>query len=74
MLNQIMIWPVMLASWARSRFLSHDETGASLVEYALLLALIAVVAIGALAALGHSVSGTVNHVSNVIGNGVTTTT
>ncbi|MGA3218804.1 MAG: Flp family type IVb pilin [Acidimicrobiales bacterium] len=64
MLNQIIIWPGVLVSWARRRFSGHDELGASLVEYALLLALIAVVAIGALTVLGHTVTNTVNTVTN----------
>ena len=45
-----------------------DEQGASLVEYALLLALIAVVAIVALAFLGGSVSNTLNSVGSSINN------
>ena len=45
----------------------RTDCGASLVEYALLLALIAVVAIGALVFLGNSVSNTLNHVANNIG-------
>ncbi len=44
-----------------------DEAGAALVEYALLLALIAVVALGALAFLGHNVTGTLNNVGSSIG-------
>jgi Flp pilus assembly pilin Flp len=61
----------------RVPFTHRDETGASLVEYALLLALIAVVAIGALVFLGHTVSNTLNNVGNDIaggGGGTTTTT
>jgi pilus assembly protein Flp/PilA len=46
--------------WTRCK----DEVGASLVEYALLLALIAVVAIVALTFLGHSVSNTLNSVGS----------
>ena len=42
------------------------EDGASLVEYALLLALIAVVAIGALVFLGNSASNTLNQVANSV--------
>jgi pilus assembly protein Flp/PilA len=41
-----------LATWLRARF--DDEKGASLVEYALLLALIAVVCIGAITILGQN--------------------
>jgi pilus assembly protein Flp/PilA len=41
----------VLATWLRARF-GNTERGASLVEYALLLALIAVVCIVAVTALG----------------------
>ena len=51
------------ATWNR-----RDEVGASLVEYALLLALIAVVALVALHFLGGSVSNTLNNVGSSIGN------
>ena len=51
------------ATWNR-----RDEVGASLVEYALLLALIAVVAIVALHFLGGSVSNTLNSVGSSINN------
>ena len=46
----------------------RDEVGASLVEYALLLALIAVVALVALHFLGGSVSNTLNSVGSSISN------
>lgn len=42
--------------WKRVRDRHEDDRGASLVEYALLLALIAVVCIGAVSFLGHSAS------------------
>jgi pilus assembly protein Flp/PilA len=73
MLNQIMLWQAMIVGWARDRVSSKDDTGASLVEYALLLALIAVVAIGALSLLGGAVTNTIHNVTNVI-NGSTPTT
>ena len=47
-------------TWSRGK----DELGASLVEYALLLALIAVVAVVALGFLGGSVSHTLTNVNN----------
>lgn len=46
----------------------RDDLGASLVEYALLLALIAVVAIVALHFLGSSVANTLNSVGSSINN------
>jgi pilus assembly protein Flp/PilA len=54
-----------LAGWMRAR-LGDDERGASLVEYALLLALIAVVCIIAVTALGNSASSKLDTVSNSI--------
>ena len=45
----------VLKTWLESKF-TTDERGASMVEYGLLLALIAVVAIVAVKALGGSVS------------------
>ena len=44
-----------LATWLRARF-SESERGASLVEYALLVALIAVVCIIAVTVLGKNAS------------------
>lgn len=45
----------ILKTWLQAKF-THDERGASMVEYGLLLALIAVIAIVAVRALGTSVS------------------
>ena len=62
-----MLWrTTMLTGWARGVVHRADETGASLVEYALLLALIAVVAMTALVFLGHTVANTLNNVGNDI--------
>jgi pilus assembly protein Flp/PilA len=41
-----------------------DESGATAAEYALILALIAAVIIGALSALGKNISTTLNSVSS----------
>jgi pilus assembly protein Flp/PilA len=46
--------------------LRDREEGQALVEYALLLSLIAVVSIGILTALGKSVSGIFNNVNNAL--------
>ena len=67
MLNKLAIAQLTLRTWITSR-LSFDDVGASLVEYALLLALIAVVAITALIFLGHSVNNTLQNVGNNIAN------
>lgn len=69
MLNQIMLWQAMFTGWVRGHLPGKDDTGASLVEYALLLALIAVVAIGALIFLGQTVSNTLSNVAQNIANG-----
>jgi pilus assembly protein Flp/PilA len=64
--ERIKMWPVLFVDWAQRKLTGRGETGASLVEYALLLALIAVVAIGAIFFLGNSVNNQLNHVANVI--------
>ena len=55
-----------LAAFMRARF-GNTERGASLVEYALLLALIAVVCIVALNFLGSSASNKLTSVGSSIG-------
>lgn len=46
----------LAATWLRARFANDDDRGASLVEYALLVALIAVVCILAITFLGKEAS------------------
>ena len=53
-----------LATWLRARF--DEERGASLVEYALLVALIAVVCIAAISLLGGNASTKFSSVANSI--------
>lgn len=65
-MKRIMIWPVLLVNWAQQKFTGRGDVGASLVEYALLLALIAVVAIGAIAFLGGAVNNQLHNVGSVI--------
>lgn len=65
-MNRLAIMQATVLSWFKS--FGEQERGASLVEYALLLALIAVVAIVALVFLGGSVSHTLNNVGNAINN------
>ena len=55
-----------LANWLRARI--DDERGASLVEYALLVALIAVVCIAAISLLGGSAATKFSTVANSISN------
>jgi pilus assembly protein Flp/PilA len=53
-----------LATYLRARF--EDERGASLVEYALLVALIAVVCIAAVTLLGRNASTKLSSVGSAI--------
>lgn len=55
-----------LANWMRARF-ADSERGASLVEYALLVALIAVVCIAAVTILGNSASNKFTDVGSSLG-------
>ena len=54
------------SAWLRARF-GDTERGASLVEYALLVALIAVVCIAAVTLLGGNAKSKFNTVGNSIG-------
>lgn len=56
-----------IASYVASR-VTKDERGASMVEYALLLALIAVVCIAAVKTLGSSAAQKFTDVSNNVSN------
>jgi pilus assembly protein Flp/PilA len=57
----------VFALWARARY-GNDERGASLVEYALLVALIAVVCIAAITLLGRNAGTKFSTVANSISN------
>jgi pilus assembly protein Flp/PilA len=54
-----------LATWLRARF--DEERGASLVEYALLVALIAVVCIAAITLLGNNAASKFSTVAGSVG-------
>jgi pilus assembly protein Flp/PilA len=54
-----------LATWLRARF--DSERGASLVEYALLVALIAVICIVAVGVLGRNANSTFENVGGSLG-------
>ena len=54
-----------LATWLRARF-GDSERGASLVEYALLVALIAVVCIAGIKLLGTSINTKFSNISTEI--------
>jgi len=57
----------VLKTWLQAKFNLADERGASMVEYGLLLALIAVIAIVAVKALGTSVSTKFSSVNSELG-------
>ncbi len=65
-MTQLTMLYLNVVGWFQDR--ERDERGASLVEYALLLVLIAVVAIAALTFLGGTVANTFNNVGNAINN------
>jgi pilus assembly protein Flp/PilA len=56
----------IVAPYVRARWGGNDETGASLVEYALLVALIAVVCIVAITFLGQSTGSKLSEVTSGI--------
>jgi pilus assembly protein Flp/PilA len=60
-------WQQHCAPYLRAKF-GRDERGASLVEYALLVALIAVICIVAIAFLGKSASSKFSSVGSAVGS------
>lgn len=65
-MNLVSYHQQIVAPYVRARWGGNDETGASLVEYALLVALIAVVAILAVTFLGRSTSNKLSQVTSGI--------
>jgi pilus assembly protein Flp/PilA len=65
--NLVSYFQQFVAPYVRARWGGNDETGASLVEYALLVALIAVVCILAVSFLGGSSKDKLNNVGSAIG-------
>ncbi|MCP5029193.1 MAG: Flp family type IVb pilin [Actinomycetia bacterium] len=57
-----------LTAWAQARFNVEDDRGASLVEYALLVALIAVVCIAAVSLLGSNASEKFDSIADTVGS------
>jgi len=53
-------------------FLARREEGASLVEYALLVALIALACIAAIGLLGNNIANAFNNIGTTVGNHVKT--
>ena len=59
---------MVLKAWTAFESRLDNESGASLVEYALLVALIALVAIAALQTVGGNVSDEFDNIANCIDN------
>ena len=57
----------LVKTWLKARMNVDTERGATMVEYVLILALIAILVIGVVAALGHSVSSKFSEASSGIG-------
>ncbi len=58
---------IVLISWLQGRLGTASERGASMVEYGLLLALIAIVALVAVKAFGSGVSSQFSTINSSIG-------
>jgi len=56
----------IFSTWLRARL--HSDRGASLVEYALLVAFIAIVCIAAVTLLGTNTSGGISQAGNSLAN------
>ena len=65
-MNLVSYHQQIVAPYLRARWGGNDETGASLVEYALLVALIAVVCIVAITFLGKSTGNKLSEVTSGI--------
>ena len=65
-MDLISYWTGNVAPYIRARFSGNSERGASLVEYALLVALIAVVCIVAVTLLGKNASSKFSSVGSSI--------
>jgi pilus assembly protein Flp/PilA len=66
MQERLTLWAVQLVE--RARGIRSKDEGQALVEYALILALIAVVSIGVLTVLGQNVSTILDSIGTAIGN------
>jgi Flp pilus assembly pilin Flp len=58
----------MLATWTRLTRWANDDHGASMVEYALLVVLIAIIAIVAVSIAGRQVSRAFSTIANTLSN------
>ena len=63
-MNEFVTKQIVAAQVLVAELREHAEEGQGMVEYALLMSLIGLVAIAALKHLGHDISKTLNHVAN----------
>jgi pilus assembly protein Flp/PilA len=68
MRTQLSLW--LNKAFNRFEELRSREEGQALVEYGLILALIAVVCIGALTLLGTNVNAILNYIATAVGNAI----
>jgi pilus assembly protein Flp/PilA len=61
---------VVSSTQTARNFLARREEGASLVEYALLVALIALACIAAVGLLGNNIANAFNNIGGTVGNNV----
>ncbi len=66
-MNLVSYHQQIVTPYLRARWGGNDETGASLVEYALLVALIAVVCIVAISFLGGQSKDKLNQLGSTVG-------
>ena len=59
----------MFRTWLQARFNVQSERGATMVEYVLILALIAILVIGVVSLLGKSVSSKFSQANSGLGAG-----
>ncbi len=59
----------LVKTWLKARFNMGSERGATMVEYVLILALIAILVIGVVALLGNQVSSKFSEASSGLQNG-----
>ena len=67
-MNLVSYHQQIVAPYVRARWGGNDEAGASLVEYALLVALIAVVCILAITFLGRSTGDKLSNLGSAVGS------
>ena len=66
MLEKLQFMAIMLVNDAKDLKVKRDERGATAVEYGLMVALIAIVIIGAVTLLGSKISGLFNNAATSI--------